>query len=147
MLGATQRYPMNLHLSPGWAFSALWFRRTMLIDLGIQPGGIEFGSCWTRIICISANYEFYKSNYHHFESQFIFKHFFGYVYLNCCSMGGLSRLQLKHLKTPTISSGHTWNDRVIVPITVYNLPSLLLLSSLIPQASWSLFMFGYFGGS
>lgn len=50
-------------------------------------------------------------------------------------MGGLSWLQLKHLKTPTISSGLTWNDRVIVPITVYNLPNLLLLSSLIPQAS------------
>lgn len=56
--GITQRYPINLHISPGCPFSVFSFLSTTSIDLGIAPGGIFDGSSCTLIFWKSATSDF-----------------------------------------------------------------------------------------
>jgi hypothetical protein len=99
-------------------------RRITSIDLGIAPGGIFVGSSWTRSFWKSLKSERLTSSYQFFISQFLPKHFLGYVYLNCWGTDLLYVPHILHLKIPETSSGLTSVVLVTVPLKQNNFPSL-----------------------
>jgi hypothetical protein len=92
------------------------------MDLGMAPGGILVGSSCTLTFWKSAkmHLDIYKSQ--ELRSQLSVVHFFGSVYLNCCTISLLSLPQVRHLNTPTFNSGRTSEVRVTVPLSLMSLP-------------------------
>jgi hypothetical protein len=92
------------------------------MERGIAPGGILVGSSWTLIFWKSAKVHLDIYSSHEFLSQFSVVHFFGSVYLNCCTISLLILPQVLHLKMPILSSGLTSEVLVTVPLSFISLP-------------------------